>query len=36
VSAAKGDAFTSIAHLDPGRNRYYEMVMTGGESSDPG
>ena len=34
VSAAKGDTFTSIAHLDLGGNRYYEMVMTGGESSD--
>jgi hypothetical protein len=35
VSAAKGDTFTSIAHLDLGGNRYFEMVMTGGESSDP-
>jgi hypothetical protein len=34
VSAGKGDTFTSIAHLDLGGNRYYEMVMTGGESSD--
>lgn len=36
VSAAKGDTFTSIAHLDLGGNRYFEMVMTGGESSAPG
>jgi hypothetical protein len=35
VSAAKGDTFTSIAHLDLGGNRYFEMVMTGGESSAP-
>ena len=35
VSAAKGDTFTSIAHLDLGGNRYYEVVMTGGESADP-
>ena len=34
VSAAKGDTFTSIAHLDLGGNRYFEVVMTGGESSD--
>jgi hypothetical protein len=34
VSAAKGDTFTSIAHLDLGGNRYYEVVMTGGERSD--
>jgi hypothetical protein len=34
VSAGKGDTFTSIAHLDLGGNRYYEVVMTGGESSD--
>lgn len=34
VSAAKGDTFTSIAHLELGGNRYYEVVMTGGESSD--
>jgi hypothetical protein len=34
VSAGKGDTFTSIAHLDLGGNRYFEMVMTGGESSD--
>src|SRR5947209_2705262 len=35
VSAAKGDTFTSIAHLDLGGNRYHEVVMTGGESTDP-
>jgi hypothetical protein len=35
VSAAKGDTFTSIAHLDLGSNRYYEMVMTGRESTAP-
>ena len=35
VSAAKGDTFTSLAHLDLRGNRYYEMVMTGSESSDP-
>jgi hypothetical protein len=35
VSAAKGDTFTSIAHLDLGGNQYHEVVMTGGESSDP-
>ncbi|HUO71474.1 MAG TPA: hypothetical protein VMU39_11900 [Solirubrobacteraceae bacterium] len=35
VSAAKGDTFTSIAHLDLGGNQYFEMVMTGGESVDP-
>src|SRR3954470_4138937 len=34
VSAGKGDTFTSIAHLDLGGNRYFEMFMTGGESSD--
>jgi hypothetical protein len=34
VSAVKGDTITSIAHLDLGGNRYYEMVMTGGESFD--
>jgi hypothetical protein len=34
VSAAKGDTFTSIAHLDLGGNRYHEVVMTGGENSD--
>jgi hypothetical protein len=34
VSAAKGDTFTAIAHLDLGGNRYHEVVMTGGESSD--
>ena len=35
VSAVKGDTLTSIAHLDLGGNRYFEMVMTGGENSDP-
>jgi hypothetical protein len=35
VSAAKGDTFTAIAHLDLGGNRYHEVVMTGGESSGP-
>jgi hypothetical protein len=34
VSAAKGDTFTSIAHLELGGNRYYEVVMTGGETTD--
>ncbi|AEV85351.1 hypothetical protein ACWT_4331 [Actinoplanes sp. SE50] len=35
VAAAKGDTFTSIAHLDLGGNRHYGMVMTGGETSGP-
>ena len=34
VSAFKGDTVTTIVHLDLGGNRYYEVVMTGGESTD--